>query len=120
MTPTLKVTALLLALSAASSTCDSFAFAPGPRLVQQQRQRVSVGLSSSNRDDEYGNVADGWRKASGSAAAFLTGMGIMAQLALADPTAAVAPIDAGEATMQLSGKQECPSWRILFICVRPF
>jgi hypothetical protein len=60
---------------------------------------VSVCPSSSNRDDEHGNVADGWRKASGSAAAFLTGMGIMVQLALADPTAAVAPIDAGEATI---------------------
>jgi hypothetical protein len=58
---------------------------------------VSVGLSSSNRDDEYGNVTDGWRKASGSAAAFLTGMGVMVQLAFADLTAAVAPIDAGEA-----------------------
>ncbi len=55
-------------------------------------------MSFLNRDDEYGNVvADGWRKASSSAAAFLTGMGIMVQLAFADPAAAVAPIDAGEA-----------------------
>jgi hypothetical protein len=100
MTPTSKVTALLLALSAASPTCDSLAFAPGPRLARQQQRRcVSVGLSSSNRDDEYGNAADGRRKASGSAAAFLTGMGIMVQLAFADPTALVAPIDAGEATI---------------------
>ncbi len=97
MTPISKVTAVLLALSADPPTCDSFAFAPGPRLVQQQRRRVSVSVSSSNRDDEHGNVADGWRKASGSAAAFLTGMGIMVQLALADPIAAVASIDAGEA-----------------------
>ncbi len=54
-------------------------------------------MSSSNRDDEYGNVTDGWRKASGSAAAFLKGMGVMVQLAFADLTAAVAPIHAGEA-----------------------
>ncbi|KAL3826547.1 hypothetical protein ACHAXA_003611 [Cyclostephanos tholiformis] len=95
MTPTPKVTALLLGLLAASPTCDSFALAPGPRLLQQQRRRVvSVGLSL-NRHDEDASIADGWRKASGAAASFLTGMGIMVQLALADPTAAVAPIDSG-------------------------
>jgi hypothetical protein len=43
-------------------------------------------LSSSNLDDEYGNVAHGWRKASGSAVAFLIGMGIMVQLAFAGLT----------------------------------
>jgi hypothetical protein len=82
MAPISKVTALL-ALSAASPTCDAFAFAPGPRLLQR-RQASVVSLSASNRDENA--IADGWRKVSGSAAAFLTGMGIMAQLALADPT----------------------------------
>lgn len=39
-------------------------------------------------------MADGWRKVSGGAAAFLTGMGIMTQVALADPST-FAPIDEG-------------------------
>ena len=86
----------MLALLAASPTCD--AFAPGgPRLLQR-RQGVSVGLSASpsNRDEDDAIANDGWRKkATGSAAAFLAGMGIMAQLAMADPTF-VAPIDSGE------------------------
>jgi hypothetical protein len=46
-------------------------------------------------DDENALSIDGWGKASGGAAAFLMGMGIMAQLAFADTTA-ITVIDAGE------------------------
>ena len=109
MAPTSKATALL-ALLASSPTCD--AFAPGPRLLLQLQRRQASGVgswsassSSSNNnrgggdDNEDNSIADGWmRKASGSAAAFLAGMGIMAQLAMADTTSSfVDPmIDTGE------------------------
>ena len=78
-----KLTAFL-AISAASPKVDAFAFTPSHRL--QQRQEV-VQLSASKLDD-----IDVLRKLSGGAAAFLTGMGIMAQVAMADPNA-IAPID---------------------------
>ena len=82
MAPT-KLTAFL-AISAASPKVYAFAFTPSHRL--QQRQAV-VQLSASKEDD-----IDVVRKLSGGAAAFLTGMGIMAQVAMADPSA-IAPID---------------------------
>jgi hypothetical protein len=109
-----KATALL-ALLAASPTCD--AFAPGPRLLQ--RRQASVGLlsassSTNNRDNEDDNaIADGWmRKASGSAAAFMAGMGIMAQLAMADTTFVV-PIDPGEE----EGWGHCLAEKIMIVVV---
>lgn len=78
--------ATFLALVAASPACDAFAFTPSP--VQQRQQ---VQLSAMKNDDANG-VADGWRKMSGGAAAFVTGLGIMAQVAFADPSA-IAPTD---------------------------
>ena len=47
-----------------------------------------------NDDENALSIEDGWGKASGGAAAFLMGMGIMAQLAFA--TTAITVIDAGE------------------------
>jgi len=81
--------AAFLVLSMAS--CDAFTPSSRPRL-----QRPSVGSLSaaSNHDD-----IDGWRKMTGGAAAFLTGMGIMAQVAFADPSG-VASIDTGEFVMR--------------------
>ncbi len=90
MAPTSSSLTALLALSASSPYCDAFAFTPGPRL--QQRQASVVQLSASKQDEN--TATDGWRKVSGGAAAFLTGMGIMAQVALADPNA-IATIDEG-------------------------
>ena len=84
MAPTSKLTAFL-ALSAASPYCDAFAFTPSPRLQQRQ---ASVQLSAQEQDEN--GVVDGWRKVSGGAAAFLTGMGIMAQVAMADPSSMAA------------------------------
>lgn len=81
----MKLTAFLT-IAAAS---HAFAFAPSPRLQQRQS---SVQLSAQKQDENV--VADGWRKVSGGAAAFLTGMGIMTQVALADPST-FAPIDEG-------------------------
>jgi hypothetical protein len=56
-----------------------------------------VRRSATINDDEntLSIKDDGWGKASGGAAAFLMGMGIMAQLAFADTTA-ITVIDAGE------------------------
>jgi hypothetical protein len=51
-------------------------------------------LSAASNLDE----TDGWRKMTGGAAAFLTGMGIMAQVAFADPSG-VASIDTSEFVM---------------------
>lgn len=79
--------AAFLALSAASPYCD--AFAPGHAAPNQRR--ASVQLSAHESENA---VADGLKKVTGGAAAFLTGMGIMAQVAFADPTA-VAPMDQG-------------------------
>jgi hypothetical protein len=82
--------ALLVLLSIA---CDVFAFVPGP---QQSRRPSFVWRSAAINDDENMlSIDDGWGKASGGAAAFLMGMGIMAQLAFADTTAATV-VDAGE------------------------
>ena len=81
---------IFLALSAASPSCDAFAFTPSNRL---QHQKV-VQLSASNQDD-INDVDNVLRKVAGGAAAFMTGMGIMAQVALADPST-IAPIDGGE------------------------
>ena len=78
-----KLTAFL-AISAASPVIDAFAFTPSHRL---QQKHSAVQLSASKEDD-----IDVLRKLTGGAAAFLTGMGIMAQVAMADPSA-IAPID---------------------------
>lgn len=88
MAPSSKLTAFL-ALAAASPYRDAFAFSPSP-----QHSRSSVRLSARGLDEDVAAVTDGWRKVSGGAAAFLTGMGIMTQVALADPSA-IAPIDQG-------------------------
>jgi len=82
---------VFLALSAASPSCDAFAFTPSNRLQQQQKV---VQLSALKQDDKN-DVDDVLRKVAGGAAAFMTGMGIMAQVALADPST-IAPIDGGE------------------------
>jgi hypothetical protein len=85
--------ALLVLLSIA---CDVFAFAPGPQQQLQSRRPSVVRRSATINDDENAlSIDDGWGKASGGAAAFLMGMGIMAQLAFADTTA-ITVIDAGE------------------------
>ena len=81
---------VFLALSAASPSCDAFAFTPSNRLQQKV-----VQLSASKQSDDNNNVDDVLRKVAGSAAAFMTGMGIMAQVALAD-TSTIVPIDGGE------------------------
>lgn len=78
---------VFLALSAASPSCDAFAFTPSNRLQQQK----VVKLSASKQSDDNNDVDDVLRKVAGGAAAFMTGMGIMAQVALADPST-VAPI----------------------------
>ena len=80
-----KLTAFL-ALSAASPYADAFAPSAGARAQR------SVQLSASAQDEN--NAVDGLRRATGGAAAFLTGMGIMAQVAFADP-AALSPLDEG-------------------------
>jgi len=79
MAPT-KLSAFL-ALAAASPHCDAFSFTPSPRLQQRQ---TSVELSAQLDEN---SMVDGLKKVSGGAAAFLTGMGIMAQVAMADPSA---------------------------------
>lgn len=88
MTTTTAILVLLLV------DCDVFAFAPGPQQLQSRRPSV-VWRSATMNDDENALSIDGWGKASGGAAAFLMGMGIMAQLAFADTTA-ITVIDAGE------------------------
>ncbi|EED92693.1 hypothetical protein THAPSDRAFT_262032 [Thalassiosira pseudonana CCMP1335] len=71
--------ATLLTLLASSN-----AFAPIG--YQAPRTHLSALNNNNNNDDVKtdGAVSDGWRKASGGAAAFLTGLGIMAQVAFAD------------------------------------
>ena len=89
----MTTSALLVLLSIA---CDVFAFAPGPQQQLQSRRPSVVRRSATINDDENAlSIDDGWGKASGGAAAFLMGMGIMAQLAFADTTA-ITVIDAGE------------------------
>lgn len=73
--------ATFLTITAASPLCEAFAFNP---TGTQQLQRVQ--LSAKSDDVEHG-LADGWRKFSGGAAAFVTGLGIMTQAAFADPIA---------------------------------
>jgi len=73
--------ATFLTITAASPLCEAFAFNP---TGTQQLQRVQ--LSAKSDDVEHG-LADGWRKFSGGAAAFVTGLGIMTQVAFADPGA---------------------------------
>ena len=83
--------ATFLALVAASPSCNVFAFTPSSRqnvVNVQQPRRVQV--VSASKADDIDVVTDGWRKVSCSAAAFLTGLGIMAQVAFADPTALAA------------------------------
>ena len=65
--------------------------------LQSRRPSVVRRSATINNDDEntLSIDDDGWGKASGGAAAFLMGMGIMAQLAFADTTA-ITVIDAGE------------------------
>jgi hypothetical protein len=92
-TTAMTTAALLVLLSIA---CDVFAFAPGPQQQLQSRRPSVVRRSATINDDENAlSIDDGWGKASGGAAAFLMGMGIMAQLAFADTTA-ITVIDAGE------------------------
>jgi len=74
-----KLTAFL-ALAAAS---PSVAFAPS-----LQHRQASVQLSARKQDDNA--VVDGLK----GAAAFMAGMGIMTQMAFADP-GAIAPLDEG-------------------------
>jgi len=95
MAPTSKLSAFL-ALAAASPHCDAFSFTPSPRLQQRQ---ASVQLSASKQDENA--VVDGLKKVSGGAAAFLTGMSIMAQVAFADPSA-IAAIDESTVTQAQS------------------
>mmetsp|Transcript_12054 Transcript_12054/g.25669 ORF Transcript_12054/g.25669 Transcript_12054/m.25669 type:complete len:439 (+) Transcript_12054:99-1415(+) len=95
MAPNTKLTAFL-ALAAAYPHCDAFSFTPSPRM---QQRHASVQLSAQKHDENA--VVDGLRKVSGGAAAFLTGMGIMAQVALADPNS-IAPIDGAVQSSTLS------------------
>ena len=90
LTMTSKKLTAFLALSAASPYQDAFAFAPSPRV---QRSPASVRLSAREREGEE------WTRAAATGvAAFLTGMGIMAQGAWADPSAVVAPVPPPSAT----------------------
>ena len=80
-TPRTVKLATFLAILASSD-----AFAPVGRV--QQRQNVAL---SATHDDEK----DGWKKMAGGAAAFMTGLGFMAQVAFADP-ASIASVDHGK------------------------
>ncbi len=92
MAPISNLAAFLVLSAAATPACDAFAFAPSsPRLLQPFRPSLS-SLSASTQDEN--EVVDGWRKMTGGAAAFLTGMGIMAQVAFADPSGS--SFDTGE------------------------
>ena len=94
MAPASNLAAFLVLSAAATPACDAFAFTPSsPRLHQPIVSFSS--LSVSNQDENEVVVVDGWRKMTGGAAAFLTGIGIMAQVAFADPSG-VASIDTGE------------------------
>jgi len=73
--------AAFLAIIASASLSDAFAPSPLSRTVPRQ-----VQLSAQNSDN-VDAIADGLRKASGGAAAFLTGLGFMAQVAFADQNA---------------------------------
>jgi hypothetical protein len=64
---------------------SSEAFAPSARV-----QRQSLALSATSNDEN-----DGWKKMAGGAAGFLTGLGFMAQVALADPSS-ISSVDYGE------------------------
>jgi hypothetical protein len=95
MAPASNLAAFLVLSAAATPACDAFAFTPSSPRLQQPIVSFS-SLSVSNQDEsEVVLVVDGWRKMTGSAAAFLTGMGIMAQVAFADPSG-VPSIDTGE------------------------
>jgi hypothetical protein len=78
---TAKLAAFLTLLTA------SDAFAPTTNV---QRQRNHVALSATRNDHP-----DYWKKMTGGAAAFVTGLGFMAQVAFADP-ASIASLDLGE------------------------
>lgn len=87
---------VFLSLSTVSTpACDAFSFSPGSssRSRLQHPTHSSVRLFTSNQVEDAG--IEGWRKMTGGAAAFFTGMGIMAQVAFADP-GGVASIDTGE------------------------
>eukprot|EP00804_Cyclotella_cryptica_P030497 CCRYP_008542-RE/>CCRYP_008542-RE protein AED:0.42 eAED:0.41 QI:0/0.75/0.6/1/0.75/0.6/5/593/485 len=71
--------ATLLTLLAASD-----AFAP---VTNVQHQRNHVVLSATRNDEK-----DSWNQMTGAAAAFVTGLSFMAQVAFADP-ASIAPVD---------------------------
>lgn len=86
-------TALLVLLS--SVACDVFAFAPGPQQLQSRRPSVAWRSATTDNDENASSIDDGWGKVSSGAAAFLMGMGIMAQLAFADTTA-ISANDVGE------------------------
>ncbi len=81
--------ATFLAITTTSPFCEAFAFNPSA-----SQPRLRVQLYSKNNDVELG-FADGWKKFSGGAAAFVTGFGIMTQVAFADPSA-VAETDGRE------------------------
>ena len=83
----------LAAFLALSSAPNAFAFTPSPRL---QKRQAALQSFASKKDEENPMIADDGllRNVAGGAAAFITGMGIMAQVAFADPTA-IAPIDEG-------------------------
>ena len=91
-----KLTALL-ALAAASPSCDAFAFTPTP-LVQQRQAAASITKLSASQQDSDVDVA--LRKVAGGAAALLTGMGLMAQVAMADPNA-ISSVNQGRFNLQI-------------------
>ena len=91
-----KLTALL-ALAAASPSCDAFAFTPTP-LVQQRQAAASITKLSASQQDSDVDVA--LRKVAGGAAALLTGMGLMAQVAMADPSA-ISPVNQGRFNLHI-------------------
>jgi hypothetical protein len=64
---------------------SSDAFAP----VGKVQPRSNLALSATHTDE-----SDGWKKMAGGAAAFVTGLGFMAQVAFADPSS-ITSVDYG-------------------------
>ena len=106
MAPTSNLAAFLVLSAAATPACGAFAFAPSSRGLLGPIRPSASSLSASTQDEN--EVVDGWRKITGGAAAFLTGMGIMAQVAFADQSG-VFSFDTGEFELKrLAGEpREC-------------
>lgn len=84
-------TAQLATFLALASSVGAFA----PSHHSAHRRNTQTQVSASNQND------DGWKKVTGGAASFMAGMGLLTQVAFADPNT-IAPIDEAQMVSHVS------------------